>query len=1529
MKTYFKSAIPKAVLANLKDTKPMVSNTAREMRRVLEQIKQYARNTKQAGCDSDLQCHVTLDLIEQKLSDKLVRGFRRWLRSKHSKEITTVDMLISFLQEETELEEHLASKFSITTSYKNKNSNVCHLRSSSSDFCALCENPRHRFVDCDKFMSYTPQQRTDAMRRLGRCFTCLAPMHRNPRDCRYRRRCANCTKSHHTLLACVPQTANSKPADKAQSDQSCSSNFVSNEQLSVPIACSTNQCKLSQRYSPATFVEILGSDGIWHKALALFDTGSDVTLIKRSTVNLLKLDCEPHKLKFGTAGGGYRCENSATVSLWIRNYDKKYMRFNISAFELDNPAHQIPGIGNDFFQKHTHLKSIEQCVPKEPSDVDILIGFDNANLMTPTKYLKHQSESDEFPTAVETKLGWYIYGPCCENSVYNTSSVHYVRLHDEPPDIRAWYEADIAGVKPTRLCACSEKEVAESQFIKHVRETMHLTEEKRIEVSLPWKEGFPFCLKFNRNQALAKLNSLEHRLMKSQLFDIYEREMKSIIDTYAERVSPEDIINEKGWYLDHFPVIRPGKSTACRIVWNAASLYDGVSLNDGLCKGPDLLNNLFQVLIAWRANNIALVGDIKKMFNQIQISLTDRVYHRFLWRDNLSVKYPSDFQWKRLPFGDRPAPDLSISALHFLADKHSREFPVASHMIKHHSYVDDLASSFSTDRDAFLAKRDVNAVLATASFEIKGWHSNSKEIDEYPSETTTTVLGHHWDKSSDMLKPKLPIMTISEPITKRIILSLISQLWDPLGIFSPIGLKLRLLMQSLWAHKLSWDEQVDNETKSTFLCLLKEVKTLQQFQITRGLRPAEALNEAELHGFCDGGELAYGAVIWLRWQTTNGIFLRFVVAKSFVAPVKRKSIPRLELLSALVLARLVSSVKMIVNFSKVCLWSDSATVLHWLNMSHTNFKPFVSSRIQEIKELLIDTPDCFRYIKSSMNPADSLTKPISVSKFFRWHEGPNFLMSSEPDWLNNFSVQPSTDDVHHTTQTELRKPSNNIYHLTEFNLIDFEEDLLRRLSSWKKLVRVVAWLMRPLKNCRSKSPALSATELIDAKNRLFWLAQESLRRSDEHQRKKKNLQPSDEHPSLLRIHGRLTNFQQLEEAANPIALPSTSKIVRLYAQHMHELLGHQGYRVLIVNLRAIGIYILRGKQIFKSISAKCVKCRIARRELLQQQMGQLPAFRFKTNCPPFTSVALDYFGPVKIKKTRNIVIDGCVLLISCNTTRVIHLELTQTQSTDDFLMAWRRFVTKRGVHPIHAYSDQGKAFVGAQRILNKWFETWDKTKVSDFMTSLNTTFQFSWEFNVPQASHMNGAVESLIRSCRKALETACDHHKRSYSFSEWETIISEINYLVNSRPLFPNAVDDLDEEPFTGNTLLYPHGQPTVLQPEEHGIHNLRLSIKAAQSFINVFWDSWMRNMPPQLLLRSKWFRPRKNLKEGDYVIVMQPGIKNKAAPRGLWEHALVEKTIPGSDGLVRKVELRLSGQRKLTRPIHKLCLIATAEELK
>ena len=99
--------------------------------------------------------------------------------------------------------------------------------------------------------------------------------------------------------------------------------------------------------------------------------------------------------------------------------------------------------------------------------------------------------------------------------------------------------------------------------------------------------------------------------------------MKIIINEFAEKVPKEDILNQNSWNLNHFPVLRPEKSTPCRIVWNSAAKYNGFSFNDGLHKGPDLLNNLFQVLLAWCNRKIAIVGNIRKMFNQIEIATPD------------------------------------------------------------------------------------------------------------------------------------------------------------------------------------------------------------------------------------------------------------------------------------------------------------------------------------------------------------------------------------------------------------------------------------------------------------------------------------------------------------------------------------------------------------------------------------------------------------------------------------------------------------------------------------------------------------------------------------------------------------------------------------------------------------------------------------------------------------------------------------------------------------------------------------------
>ena len=137
---------------------------------------------------------------------------------------------------------------------------------------------------------------------------------------------------------------------------------------------------------------------------------------------------------------------------------------------------------------------------------------------------------------------------------------------------------------------------------------------------------------------------------------------------------------------------------------------------------------------------------------------------------------------------------------------------------------------------------------------------------------------------------------------------------------------------------------------------------------------------SELHGFCDAREQSYGAVIWLRWPSGQTYDLRFVASKAYVAPLKKKSISRLELMAAIVIVRVVTTVISIINISEMTLWTDSETVLHWLHLTASNFKPFVSTRIQEIKEAIPETPYCFGYIKPNMNPADALTKPVEKLK---------------------------------------------------------------------------------------------------------------------------------------------------------------------------------------------------------------------------------------------------------------------------------------------------------------------------------------------------------------------------------------------------------------------------------------------------------------------------------------------------------------------------------------------------------------------
>ncbi len=275
-----------------------------------------------------------------------------------------------------------------------------------------------------------------------------------------------------------------------------------------------------------------------------------------------------------------------------------------------------------------------------------------------------------------------------------------------------------------------------------------------------------------------------------------------------------------------------------------------------------------------------------------------------------------------------------------------------------------------------------------------------------------------------------------------------------------------------------------------------------------------------------------------------------------------------------------------------------------------------------------------------------------------------------------------------------------------------------------------------------------------------------------------------------------------------------------------------------------------------------------------------------------------------------------VIIFTCSTSRAIHLEVCTDKSTDTFIMAFRRFASLRG-HPLICWSDCGTNFKGAQDYLAGVCRNWDRKKIESVLSN-EYSCQFEWQWNISRASHMNGVVESLIKSVRQAIAATCQD--RPFTEEQWRTSLAEIVYLVNSRPLYPSSSEVWEEPPITPNDLIIgPHLPLPAPEPEERV--NPRNLHKSTQQRVTEFWRAWQKYFAPTLLPRNKWYRAIDNLQVGDIVLELD------GSPRRKWKMAIVKEVFPGTDGLVRKAKIKtVTGEYH--RPIHKLCLIATNQEL-
>ncbi|XP_071952624.1 uncharacterized protein [Antedon mediterranea] len=882
-----------------------------------------------------------------------------------------------------------------------------------------------------------------------------------------------------------------------------------------------------RRYSPTTYVEIQDNEGNWQKAVAFFDSGADTTLVKCSTAKSLGLNGLPFVFTYGVAGGGIVQENSARYQLRVRPL-QELKAYDLVAISVQKPAHDSPSVGEDIFDEHPHLTVVKEHLPAEEAEIDLLIGYDYQSLTTPLKTIRSLTDPDTSPTAAKSALGWTIIGQTIPKPTSNViSHITNITFMD---DSQLLYTSDVIGVKPTTLCTCTDKEIAESQFIKHCRKNLQINEKGRITVEMPWKDGFPESLDCNRVQAVTRMISHEARLLKNKQINDYNYEIQALLDNgFTRELTPSEDRNE-GWYLQHHAVHQQHKTTKIRIVWNSAAKFNGLCLNDGFHKGPDFLNSLVTCFLYWRKYGIAVAGDVRKMFNQIALSVRDQKFHRFVWRFGDTSKDIRYFQWLRLPFGDKPAPDISMMAVRLLAEANADSDPIGALRIKDRMYMDDITDSFTKPNDAVEAVEQVTRILRKGSFEIKVWHSNHPMVDQCPEEKHTRVLGHLWNKLDDTVTIQLDKFDEEQtPLTKRKVSSLVARLWDPLGMLSPVSIRYKIGLQEIWAARLDWDDVFDDEQTTMWKGFIKEMNPVADLGSDEGGWPRKWQTS-------DASEAAFGSVIWLRWDTPAGVKLTYVIAKALVAPLKKRSIPRLELTAVVVMARLAKLVLEVVGDVSLCkFWTDSKVVLSWVRSPARTFKPFVSARVQEIQDTLPTFIDDLCYIPSNINPADQLTKPIYPSDLQKWIQGPDFLFQSSNQWPNyepDYDTELKQMVVKEYTTESLRKTN---YVTAVRGRPTFEDLLVNTVSNWTRLVHRIAYCRRFILKRRPETLFLTADELQRAEFSLFYVSQRTANdRLDAWSTRKLN--PKVDESGMIRVEGRLNKLHIPEQQKRPILL---------------------------------------------------------------------------------------------------------------------------------------------------------------------------------------------------------------------------------------------------------------------------------------------------------------------------------------------------------------------------------------------------------
>ena len=537
--------------------------------------------------------------------------------------------------------------------------------------------------------------------------------------------------------------------------------------------------------------------------------------------------------------------------------------------------------------KHLENLFLSDYTDCDKMEIDVLIGADFCYSFLSGRCIK--GPEPESPIALESCIGWVLTGPCKTNqdsfhtpnllvSTHTLLSSSEIRMEDT---LQKFWEIESAGV-------ANEKGIFE-KFVDDVE-----FDNERYIVKLPFKSCHEF-LPDNYRLSLNRLMSLRRRLDKNpKLLETYH----SIFKDYEKNNIIEKVpISDTGTsgnvhYSPHRAVLRDAKETSkVRPVFDCSAKFGGPSLNDCLYTGPNLLCTIFDIMLRFRTNNIAIISDIKQAFLNVGVHPDHVDYLRFLWFDLDDGDDVIMYRFRRVLFGSTSSPFLLQGTIHHHCDKMVKNGLVSADFVedfKENLYIDDCTNGRSNIDEGFQFYKDAKQLMATAGFVLTKWVSNSPELQkkieqcECPDqtisnvgsqieddssfsnfqlgaksddETIKSVLGITWDISSDQfLFDFSVIVQMGEQIrlTKRNLLKVTSSIYDPTGVVSPITIQAKVIFQLLCKEKIDWDSEIPQPIIKVWKEFIMFLKSLEIIRI---------------HEFIDCIE---GGRVWSGFLTPSG-----------------------------------------------------------------------------------------------------------------------------------------------------------------------------------------------------------------------------------------------------------------------------------------------------------------------------------------------------------------------------------------------------------------------------------------------------------------------------------------------------------------------------------------------------------------------------------------------------------------------------------------------------------------------------------